>query len=65
MYALPRTKCGDILSRNEILSSTCTVFFLPTTAAPTAELEIAGSDIDATGDTAAAGDTSAFDCDAL
>ena len=52
---LPNTKCGDIRSRMEILLITCIVFSRPTTPASTAELEIAGSDIDATGDAGLAG----------
>ena len=47
---IPKTKCGDIRSRIDILSMTCIVLSLPTTAASTAELEIAGSEIDATGE---------------
>ena len=39
----------------EILLITCIVFSRPTTPASTAELEIAGSDIDATGDAGLAG----------
>ena len=47
---IPNTKCGDTRFRHDILSITCIVFSLPTTAASTAELEIAGSEIDATGE---------------
>ena len=47
---LPNTKCGDIRSRIDILLITCIVFSRPTTPASTAELEIAGREIDATGE---------------
>ena len=52
---LPKTKCGEILSRIDDLSCCCVLSFLATTAAPTAEFDIAGSEIDATGGKATAG----------
>ena len=60
-YILPRTRCGDIRLRIEILSIKFMLLLLPTTAASTAELEIAGSEIDATADASAAEVKSAFE----